>query len=257
MRIPFIAGSVVLATLLVVYVGCGFTPNMEAVAEFQAAQKAFDQAASPDDYLKVAAMYGEMLDRGVRSGAILYNQGNAFMKAGRRGQAVAAYLEAKRYLPSNPYLEANLRFATGGLAASEPKPLVEHILFWQNWISYGAKFVLAAAGAAALFTFALVWLFRPEPLFRRLTLAMAVVFAVLAFSAAYDWYRFDYVTHGVVTGDEVVARKGNSTTYEPAFTEALPPGTEFRVLETRGDWLLVSLSGDKQGWIEKTQTALF
>ena len=59
-------------------------------------------------------MYQSLLDRGIRSGAILYNQGNAFMKAGHRGQAIAAYLEAKRYLPRNPYLDANLRFAQGG-----------------------------------------------------------------------------------------------------------------------------------------------
>ena len=239
------------------YLGCGIAPNMGAVDEFQKAQQAFDVAATKEDYIKAAAMYQNLLDQGIRSGAILYDQGNAFMKAGRRGQAIAAYLEAKRYLPTNPYLDANLRFAQGSLATVPPRPLIEHILFWQNWISYGSKFFLAGIAAVILFALALLWLFLREALFRRLTVAVAVVFLVLAFSAGYDWYRFDYVTHGVITQDDVVARKGNSDTYDPAFTEPLPEGTEFRVIERRGDWMLVSMPGDKQGWVEQDQTALF
>ena len=256
-RNTLITALVVAVTLSVVYVGCGFSPDLRSVDAFQAAQKAFDNATSEEDYLKAAAMYQNLLDEGIRSGAILYNQGNAFMKAGKRGRAVAAYLEAQRYLPTNPYLDANLHFALGALDVQTRRPLIEHILFWQNWISYGAKFFLAAFAAVLLFAAALLSLFLRRPLFQRLSIALAVVLLVLAFSAGYDWYRFDYIQHGVITQDEVVARKGNSATYDPAFTESLPEGSRFRVVERRGDWLLVTLPGKQPGWIQSDDAALF
>ena len=70
-------------------------------------------------------------------------------------------------------------------------------------------------------------------------------------SAAYDWYRFDYVVRGVITQADVVARKGNAESYEPALNEKLSEGTEFRLLERRGDWLLIRLPGGQEGWIDQ------
>ena len=58
-------------------------------------------------------MYQAILDRGYVSGVVLYNQGNAFMRAGQRGRAVAAYRQARRYLGPDPFLEANLAYALG------------------------------------------------------------------------------------------------------------------------------------------------
>ena len=81
--------------------------------------------------------------------------------------------------------------------------------------------------------------------------------AVFTFSAAYDWYRFDRVVRGVVAADETVARKGNGESYEPAFANPLPEGTEFTLRETRGDWLLIRLEGQKEGWVEKHLMALY
>ena len=41
-RYSIITGLSVAAAILMVYVGCGFSPNMEAANEFKAAQKTFD-----------------------------------------------------------------------------------------------------------------------------------------------------------------------------------------------------------------------
>ena len=57
------------------------------------------------------------LDRGQISGAVLYNQGNAFMQAGQRGRAIAAYRQARRYLGPDLFLEANLAYALGNQPA--------------------------------------------------------------------------------------------------------------------------------------------
>jgi len=251
-----IIAVVLLAPL--VFSGCRQGADLELSKKFQAAQKAFDEASSPDEFLKVAALYQEIRDIDGISGAVLYNQGNAFMRAGRRGRAIAAYRQAERYRPNDPYLEANLRYALAAHDATpQRRPVVEYLLFWQDWCSYPAKFYLAAAVTIATFILGLISLLTRRRLFTRLAIGGVVLVALLVFSAGYDWYRYDHLVHGVVVEDEVVARKGNGAGYEPAFTEPLPEGTEFRVVNRRGKWLLIRLPGDQEGWIEQGAAVVY
>jgi hypothetical protein len=234
---------------LLAFSGCARNVNPQLAQQFLAAQTAFDKASQPEDYVKVASMYQELIDEGAVSGALYYDQGNAWMRAKQPGRAIAAYRQAQRYLPRNPYLEANLQYALGP-GASSRRPVIETVLFWQNWLSYPEKYYAAGAAALLTFCFAVAALFASRRrLWRRLILAGAVITGLLIFSAGYDWYRYDYLIHGVITQADVVARKGNAESYEPAFSEKLPDGTEFRLLERRGDWLLIRLAGAQEGWI--------
>ena len=65
------------------------------------------------------------------------------------------------------------------------------------------------------------------------------------------------MAHGVVTADEIAARKGNAESYEPAFKEPLPIGTEFTLLERRGAWLQVRLSEGQQAWIPEAAATIY
>ena len=242
---------------LFAFSGCERTPDPRLAQKFQAAQTAFDHAAKPQDFVKVAAMYQEMIDDGAVSGAVFYNQGNAWMRAKQPGRAIAAYRQAQRYGPRDPYLEANLQFALGSNAPGR-RSVVDTLMFWQNWLSYPEKFYFASTAAGLTFCFAAIMLFASRPrLWRRLALAAAAVTALMIVSAAYDWYRFDCVVHGVITESEVVARKGNAETYEPALNEKLSEGSEFRLLERRGDWLLIRLHGGQEGWIADREAVTY
>jgi hypothetical protein len=237
--------------------GCGSGVDRETQRTFEEAQAAFDRATSSDDFLKVAAMYRQVLDSGIVSGAVLYNQGNAYMRAGYRGRAIAAYREAKRYRPSDPDLEANLNYALVSDDRTGRKPVVEYLLFWQDWVGYPAKFRAVGILAALALVLAVAALYvRRRPL-GILTLGLLGLTLVAGVSAGYDWYRFDHTVHGVVTEPEVVARKGNSTSYEPAFTEPLKEGTEFTLQSRRGDWLLVRIAPNQEGWLPETSAVLY
>jgi hypothetical protein len=238
--------------------GCSRTPDGNLLRKFQAAQEAFDKASRPEEFVKVAAMYQEILDAGAVSGAVFYNQGNALMRARQPGRALAAYRQAQRYRPRDPDVEANLRAAQGpDASATARRPLVEMLLFWQNWLSYPEKFYAAAAVAMLAFVLGMAALLLRRRLWKRMSLAAVVLLGVLCLSAAYDWYRFDCVEHGVIARPKVIARKGNAASYEPAFTEPLAEGTEFRVRGRRADWLLVELAGGEEGWIEQDTAALY
>ena len=104
MMLPITAVAASLA--LVVSSGCGRGVDLDVSRTFQEAQETFDDAEAPEDFLRAAGLYQSILERGVVSGVVLYNQGNAYMRAGQRGRAIAAYRQAQRYRPRDPYLEA-------------------------------------------------------------------------------------------------------------------------------------------------------
>ena len=56
--------------------------------------------------------------------------------------------------------------------------------------------------------------------------------------------------------DEVIVRKGNSTSYEPQFNQPLYEGVEFTLIERRGDWLRIELPDGNSGWISADQAEL-
>ncbi|MBN1910525.1 MAG: hypothetical protein JW818_12345 [Pirellulales bacterium] len=232
--------------------------DVEAAHRFQQAQEAFDRATTPDEFTRAASMYQSILDRGVVSGAVLYNQGNAWMRAEQPGRAIAAYHQAVRYRPDDTHLRANLDYAlTQCGATAAPKPFGRHLLFWQDWLGYSQKFRLTGAvlAFALLLSLAAVW--SRSALLSRSALAAGLLALLLAVSTGYDWWQFDHQQHGVIVADEVIARKGNAMSYEPAFTEPLADGTEFTVADRRGDWLLVRLPGDQEGWIQDKTAVVF
>ncbi len=201
----------ILFICLLVLSGCAGSLDSQMVHKFQAAQKAFDRATKPEDFVKVASMYEEMIDEGAVCGAVFYNQGNAWMNAKQPGRAIAAYRQAERYRPRDPYLEANLQNALGR-GVLQWRPVIETVLFWQNWLSYPEKIYVAAAAAALTFCFATITLWAAQRrLWQRLLLAGAAVTILLVISAGYDWRRFDYVVHGVITETDVIAQgqRGN------------------------------------------------
>ncbi|MEO8495552.1 MAG: hypothetical protein ABI614_10820, partial [Planctomycetota bacterium] len=129
------------------------------------------------------------------------------------------------------------------------KPIVEYVLFWSEWISYQGKFQLSLGCALVTFCLSVVGLFVRPKLFKRLATVALCLTVAAVISAAYDWYRFSHIRHGVVIADEVIARKGDSESYQPAFTKPLDEGTEFQVLDQRNGWTHVRLAATQDGWV--------
>src|SRR6478672_597941 len=109
---------------------------------FVRALEIFDAAKSPDDYRESAAVLESILADGFRNGAVYYNLGNAYYRAGEYGRSIAAYRKAKIYRPRDPYLDANLRQALSvapGRLPEPPPPWWRHVLFWSGWLSFPEK----------------------------------------------------------------------------------------------------------------------
>lgn len=258
------AASVLFAAATISLVaGCSRAPDDEVLQKFLSAQQVYDEAKSQGGFLRAASLYQEILDAGFVSGAVFYNQGNAFMRAGQRGRAVACYRQAKRYCPQDPFVDGSLRSALDEDESSRRRVFIDYVFFWQDWLGYGGKFHLFACTAAVTFAIGVATLFAG----RRRWIAYCgwaglVITLVIAASAAYDWYRFESVQHGVVVADEVVALKRPAVSLKEdfpkeAFTQPLSEGTEFVVAEHRGVWLRIRLPGAKEGWVKASEVVVY
>ena len=238
--------------MLLPVVGCNSTIDPQLLGKFQAAQTTFDRAQSPEDYLRAASLFQEIQNAGVINGALLYNLGNAYLRAEQRGRAIAFYRQALRYRPRDPYVQANLQFALGtGTLLQERHKILDYLLFWQDWIGYRTKFQLTATFSSFAFLAGLAGQFLPaRRFFYGLAWSVLLVAMVLALSAGYDWYRFEWLEQGVIVSNAIEARKGNSENYAPAFSQPLAEGTEFRLLERRGQWWRIQIEGIGEGWVE-------
>ena len=225
--------------LFALLAGCTAAADLDAARTFEEANRLY--LAGEHD--KAAAHYEALLEHdGLECGALLYNLGNAHMQAGRKGRAIAAYRRALRYRPTDPRLNANLDSALGGERDDE-RSLFHHVLFWHRSVSYGGKFHLLAAMATLAFLLGLIRRARPAAW---IALGLTVL---LGASALLAYVEVDRTEHGVVVAEKATARKGNAESFEAAFTDALPEGTEFIVAERRGDWLRIVVGKDLEGWI--------
>ncbi len=223
---------------------------------FLRALEVFDAAKTPEDYRQSAALLQSLLSGGLRNGAVYYNLGNAYFRAGDYGRAIAAYRAAKLYRPRDPYLEANLRQALSlapGRLPEPPTPWWRHVLFWSAWLSLPEKAYASFVGylLAALLACTALMIRRPRVYWT--SVALIVVAAVLSVDAALAFADVADSRHGVVTS-ETIARKGIGKDYEPAFDQPLKDGAEFTILSESGDWIFGHFEGIGDGWLRREHT---
>ena len=225
---------------------------------FVRALEIFDGAKTPSDYHESAALLESLLADGFRNGAVYYNLGNAYFRAGEYGRSIAAYRKAKPYRPRDPYLEANLRQALSvapGRLPEPPAPWWRHVLFWNGWLSFPEKAYASFAGflLAALAACGALLLHRPRVYW--IGAALVIVAIVLSLDAGLAYVGIAWSRHGVVTR-ETIARKGIGKDYEPAFDQPLKDGAEFTVLSENGDWIFGHFEGIGDGSLRREHIVL-
>ncbi|HVA47903.1 MAG TPA: tetratricopeptide repeat protein [Pirellulales bacterium] len=246
--------------ILLVAVPQAYASDVEPGARqrtFVRALESFDAAKTPADYRESAAILESLLTDGYRNGAVYYNLGNAYFRAGEYGRAIAAYRKALPYRPRDPYLQANLRQALAvapGRLPEPPPPWWTHVLFWSGWMSFPGKVYAALAGYLLAALLAAGALIARRPRVNWLSAALVVVAVVLSVEAGLTHAKMVKTRRAVVTG-ETTARKGIGKDYEPAFDQPLKDGAEFTIVAENGNWVLGHFEGIGTGWLRREYVA--
>ena len=113
--------------------------TVDARKELLRFNELFDNAKSADDFRAAATTLESLVEEGFRNGAVYYNLGNAYYRAGEFGRAILNYRKAKPYRPQDPLLEANLQQAIAaapGKTKSTTQALVVLCLFLDRVTGY-------------------------------------------------------------------------------------------------------------------------
>ena len=204
--------------------------------------------------LAVARFYRIVHEGGVENGKLFYNIGNIYFLMGDVGRAILNFRRAERYIPLDTNLKENLQTArlqradTFDLAVK--KKILKTVFFWHYDLALKTRFVLFAVLMNIVWILGIVGLF-----FRRayglkpVFVIMTVLTVLLLISVAGEVYFHSRWKEGVVLADSVTARKGDGENYNPSFETPLHAGTEFKLLERRGNWWRIELPDGRRCWL--------
>jgi hypothetical protein len=198
---------------------------------------------------------------------LYYDLGNAWLKSGRIGKAIANYRRAQELLPNDPNVVENLRYARSlrkyEIPEAAPRVVARTLLFWHYDTPIRLRFWVGMTA------YGLFWALLGVRLLRRAdrsastsvpwrlpAVVLLLVWVTLGASVGLEYAARQQSREGVVTVPECIVRKGNGLGYEPQFAEPLAEGVEFEVLERRDEWLHIKLPDGHDGWVQQADAEL-
>jgi tetratricopeptide (TPR) repeat protein len=242
MRAPF---SILLAATALCL---AFAPAAQANADAAFAKANADFAAS--NFSGAIAGYESLVKDRQWNASLFYNLGNAYFRAGDRGRAILNYERALALDPNHPEARANLQLVREQARALELAPgwAEEHLGFLTlnqyAWLGAAAFWGAAAilCGLCLARRRPVVWIFA---LLLSGTVAAGAIFAIDQFETGRAGTNL-----AIITSKNIQARL--ATAESAGAVLVLPPGSEIKILSTRGEWLYAALPNDLRGWIPAT-----
>jgi tetratricopeptide (TPR) repeat protein len=220
------------------------------VAASAFAQTDFEKATqeyAQGHFKEAISGYEAFVRAGQWSANLFYDLGNAYFRVGDFGHAILNYERALALERHHPEATANLQIARDEAHALELQ---------QSWperylqVASVNEYSIAAAIAFWLAVFAIVMLIFARRRSARLitTLMFCLLVSAVAIYAAYTLERGSKGgALAIVTGKNVQARLATADSANSVL--ALPPGSEVKILSTRGDWIYAALPNTLRGWI--------
>jgi len=237
---------------------------------FHEANRMFAEAdkLAISDPKKATALYKKSILRferiikedGIENGKLYYNIGNIYFRTKDIGRAILNYRRAAQYIGNDVNLQQNLEFARNTrkdqIEEKQQTKILKTLFFWHYDFDTKTRLIMFTISFALLWIFATVRIFFKKPFFKwaiSITTAFSILFAG---SLLITYHTLNKTIPGVIIAQEVVARKGNSESYKKSFKDPLHAGTEFTLIEHRGNWLQVELPDARTCWLPASDVEL-
>lgn len=226
--------------------GSAAVPQGPPQARFEAANARY----LAGDFEGAARAYRALIDEGWEGSALHLNMGNALLRAGARGQAMAAWHRALRLDPSDADARFNLELAQAQnvdrLVGDADAPLAVRLVERTS-----DRLATGLFGAAWVAFWALLWLAGRAPRRARRPLgaaaALAALLSLLGGALVAGKAAQRRTPAAVVVAPAAPVREGPDRALKAAFD--LHEGTAVEVLEARGDQARVRLRNGLGGWV--------
>ena len=184
------------------------------------------------------------------SAAALYNEANAFVRAGKPGMAVLYYERARLLAPGDPDIAANLRVVREAAKLTvEPPGSFERAVTrvgpaTASWLGL-AGVLLAGGGLLAA---------RADPRRRRIGRAAAALGLVLmGFTACHAWVLWPTLHEGVVLTASAPVLVSPVPMSDPVFV--LPEAETVRITAEHEGYALIRTRAGRTGWVADANLA--
>ncbi len=225
----------------------GLTPTELA----QEAQRNYERG----DFSQAAEKWKGLLEMGFVNGDVLFNLGTAYWRQGRVGQARQYFLKAAALSPRDPDIRANLNFVEEKLgerpAGEGIGAWVSRIPLWRLSMNFSESLWVAAIFSCFCFGLFLWRRLAGVGKFRKMTAAMMVLFLIsllqLSIRVRQEYFSPKAVvivpSAGLLTAPVSTAKAGVD----------LKEGTLLNIEKKEGNFYLVKLASNQEGWVEKSQ----
>jgi hypothetical protein len=220
-------------------VALAFARSARASSELDAANRAF----AVGHHAAAATQFESLLSRRGYSAPVLFDLGNAYLRADRPVDAILAYERARLLAPRDPAIVANLVVARKIVGLPEESGLAnlfEHLLSpdgW-TWLAMGGMWLGVAAGAGAI-----LWSRRRGPL-----LAAAGACALVASVAGAGLGLSSRVLHAGLATRSTPVFVSPFASAQSSFS--LGPGAAVELGAVHEGFVLVHGRDGRSGWVE-------
>tara|TARA_Y100001960_G_scaffold323078_1_gene400781 strand:- start:524 stop:1273 length:750 start_codon:yes stop_codon:yes gene_type:complete len=205
-----------------------------------------------NNYQEAADVYESIHLAGLNNGYLYYNLGNTYIRLGKTGFAILNYIRARKLIPRNENLQANLNFAIQQTRDKIPLPeqsTLNTLFFWVSDLSL-SEFLKSAFLINLIFWLTLiVWFYFRSKTFK---LIRNLFFYMLLFGIISVIVKLNVETGsktGVVIANKVSVKSGldssNATLFE------LHEGALVKITEERKNWYEIRLNEKQKGWVPK------
>jgi tetratricopeptide (TPR) repeat protein len=218
-----------------------------------------EQAYQQENYQEAIQTYEAMRSAGIEDGALYYNLGNAYFKAGHLGLAVLNYERVLKLMPGDEDTRANLSFARELLSDEVAEPPLPLAIGWvvdlyqrlrPNLLAEILAVCFLLGGAAVTVLLSERW-----PALRSASMGVVITCVVLAAvgggALVAKLHTAETRVEAIIVTENAYVRSGPGET-SPRLAE-IHEGLKVRVLGEREGWLQISLASGLTGWIQKDQ----
>ncbi|MBN2030334.1 tetratricopeptide repeat protein [bacterium] len=208
-------------------------------------------------YLEAVKSYQKILDEGYESGSVYYNIGNCYYKMQDIGHAILYYERARRLMPGDEDLKANLALANLSVV-DKITPQSEFIVFrivdWFIHIFPQSTLVGVVIGTYLItISFLVIWIVTKKGTLQlvgfRLSIFFGTLFLVFGLSLIGNIRESKTRIEAIILTDKIDALSAPSEEGIEVFS--LHEGVKVTIDQTAGEWAEFVLADGKVGWVKQ------
>jgi tetratricopeptide (TPR) repeat protein len=208
-------------------------------------------------FAEASAAFSKVADEGIKNGKLFYNLGNSHLKNGDIGNAILWYERSLKLSPDDPDLKFNYEYAlslTRDEKGDKELPLVRILFFWnyllsQTYIQWAAIFF-----NIIFWSLMTVRVIQRKDQFKTLSHLILILGLIFTLTAVYNDYEADFIKEAVILPAKVSIRSGLTNDATELFV--LHAGTKVKIDKEKDDYIRISFSEGKIGWIKKSDAGV-